>query len=194
MSAIAIKNSSELSDKLNPQKFALWIGMASILMFFGAFTSAYIVKQGAGNWLEYNVPIAFFISTAIILISSLTLHLSYKGYLKGDEQRYKVGLVASLVLGIGFICFQYIGWNEMFAQGVDLKVNVAGSFFYIITGFHAAHVLGGIATLVVANLHAFTLPYEIKQKRKNRFELVLHYWHFVDALWIYLFIFLIIVK
>lgn len=180
--------------RLNPQKFALWVGMASMLMFFGAFTSAYIVKQGAGNWLEFVVPSIFYVSTAALLASSFILHMAFNAYKSGKEQVYKLGLVLSLILGFTFIIMQYLGWQQMFASGVDLKINVAGSFFYIITGSHAAHVIGGITALIVAVIHAFTLPFEVTEFRKNRFELVVHFWHFIDVLWIYLFIFLLFVK
>jgi len=95
------------------------------------------------------------------------------------------------VLGIGFVASQYSGWQDLFALGVDMKANVSGSFFYLITGAHAVHVLAGIACLVVAMIHAFTLKFRYTDRRKNRFELVLHYWHFVGVLWIYLLYFLL---
>ncbi len=179
---------------LNPQLFSLWVGMASIIMLFGAFTSAYIVKQSAGNWLEFAIPMEFYISTALILCSSVTLHLSFGAYNNGEEKKYKSLLILSLGLGIGFIILQYIGWQQLFNMGVDLKINASGSFFYLITGAHAAHVLGGIAALIVAVLHAYTLKFEVKENRINRFRLTAHYWHFVDVLWIYLLIFLLIIK
>ena len=180
--------------RIHPVKFALWLGMASIVMMFGALTSAYLVKQAAGNWLEYKMPAVFYWNTAVILLSSVMLHSSYRAYLKGNERRYKMGLLLSFALGITFVVLQYIGWSQLFSVGVDLKQNVSGSFLYLITGVHALHVLGGIAALFVATFHAFTLKYRVSEKRKNRFELVLHYWHFVDVLWVYLFIFLLISK
>ena len=180
--------------RIHPVKFALWLGMASIVMMFGALTSAYLVKQAAGNWLEYKMPAVFYWNTAVILLSSVMLHSSYRAYLKGNERLYKMGLLLSFALGITFVVLQYIGWSQLFNVGVDLKQNVSGSFLYLITGVHALHVLGGIAALFVATFHAFTLKYRVSEKRKNRFELVLHYWHFVDVLWVYLFIFLLISK
>lgn len=184
----------EKDKRLNPQKFALWVGMASMIMFFGAFTSAYIVKQAAGDWLEFPIPNLFYISTVLLVISSITLHLSYRGYKAQKESNYKLFLVVSFVLGWLFIILQYLGWNELFNMGVDFKANVSGSFFYLISGAHVLHVLGGLAALTVALIHAFSLKFEYKEKRKNRFELVLQYWHFVDVLWIYLFFFLLTTK
>jgi cytochrome c oxidase subunit 3 len=181
-------------NKIHPHKFALWAAMASITMMFGAFTSAYIVKQAAGNWLEFAMPVSFYISTLLIIISSVTLHISFSSFKIGKQSRYKSMLIVSLLLGVAFVIFQYFGWTELYAKGVDLKGNVSGSFFFLISGIHALHVIGGIAALIVATLHAYTLKFNVTEKRINRFDLVLNYWHFVDFLWIYLFIFLIISK
>lgn len=179
---------------INPQKFALWVGMASIIMMFTGWTSAYIVKNAAGNWLEFGLPNMFYYSTAVLIASSVFLHLSFIGYKKQREVSYKGFLVAAFVLGISFVVMQYQGWNQLFTMGVDLKANVAGSFTYLITAAHAVHVLGGIAAIIVALIHAFTLRFRYTEKRKNRFELVLQYWHFVDVLWIYLLLFMLNTK
>lgn len=181
-------------NKIHPHKFALWAAMASITMMFGAFTSAYIVKQAAGNWLEFSMPNQFYISTVVILLSSYTLHSSFRNYKAGNEILYKRLLIASLVLGLLFVVLQYYGWSELYTRGVDLKGNVSGSFFYLLSGIHALHVLGGIAAMIVALIHAFTLKFNITDIRINRFDLVINYWHFVDFLWLYLFIFLLISK
>lgn len=181
-------------NTIHPHKFALWAAMASITMMFGAFTSAYIVKQAAGNWLEFQMPAAFYFSTFVILLSSVTIQLSFRSFLTKKEQHYKLFLLFTLLLGLTFVFLQYIGWTELFKIGVDLKGNVSGSFFYLLSGIHALHVLGGIAALIVAVLHAYTLKFNVSELRKNRFDLVLNYWHFVDFLWLYLFVFLLISK
>ena len=181
-------------NKIHPHKFALWAAMASITMMFGAFTSAYIVKQAAGNWLEFSIPTEFYISTIIILFSSITLHTSFSNFKAGHEAKYKNFLILSLLLGLAFVILQYFGWTELYHRGVDLKGNVSGSFFYLLSGIHALHVLGGIAAMIVALIHAFTLKFNISETRVNRFDLVINYWHFVDFLWLYLFIFLFISK
>ncbi len=192
MTNVALKNNNN-TRRIHPQVFALWMGFLSIIMMFIALTSAYIVKQAAGNWLEFVIPNSFYVSTAVILISSLTLHLSYSSFKKGKEFLYKSMLVVTLILACVFIIMQYKGWFTLFEGGVDMKGNPSGSFFYLITGLHAAHILGGIAALVVALLHAFTLPFKPTEKRRVRFSLVLQYWHFVDILWIYLFTFLLFI-
>jgi cytochrome c oxidase subunit 3 len=161
------------------------------MMMFAALTSAYIVRHAAGNWLEFSLPNMFAYSTMVIIGSSLALHTAYTSYLKGNEKLYKFGVAAALVLGLVFIVLQYAGWLELSANGVDLDTNPSASFVYVISGFHAAHVLGGIAAIIVAVLHAYSLPYKVTAKRKLRFELTLIYWHFVDLLWIYLYLFLL---
>ncbi len=190
MSTVTIKPRNRY--KIHPQKFALWSAMASIIMMFAALTSAFIVRKAAGNWLEFELPSIFYVSTFVILLSSIIMHGSYLAYKRGKAAIYRWGLVLTFLLGITFVVMQYSGWTSLYEIGVELNGNPSGSFFYIISGLHAAHVLGGIAVLFVAISHAFGLSFKISDKRLLRFELSLHYWHFVDFLWIYLLIFLLI--
>jgi cytochrome c oxidase subunit III len=190
--AVAIVNRR---NKIHPWKFALWIGCGSITMMFAAWTSAYVVRQAAGNWLEYKMPNIFFINTAVLLLSSITLHFSYLSFKREKELLYKGLLVLSTILGLGFVVLQYVGWRELYNIGVHLTgehSNASGQFMYVFTSFHAAHVLGGVAVLFIALAHAFVLPFKPTAKRKLRFELTLTYWHFVDILWIYLFSFFLL--
>ncbi len=177
---------------IHPPLFALWAAMGSMVMMFGSLTSAYIVRQAAGNWLEFRMPDIFYYSTVVILLSSVTLHGSYWAFRNGKEALYKLLLPLTVILGTVFIIMQYQGWNTLYSIGVALDGNPGGSFFYVISGIHAAHVIGGVFALTVAMLHAFTLKYKPTEKRRRRFQLVLHYWHFVDFLWLYLFLFLLI--
>ena len=94
------------------------------------------------------------------------------------------------VLAILFFVFQYMGWLELSEAGVPFTLNPSGDFVYVISWLHAAHVIGGLTALTVALIHAFGLKFKVTPKRKIRFELTLTYWHFVDFLWVYLFIFL----
>ncbi len=179
-------------SKIHPHKLALWIAIGSIIMMFAAFTSAYVVRRAAGNWLEFKLPDIFMLNTAVIVLSSVTLHLAYTGFKQGKEQRYKTMLIATFVLGLLFVVLQYMGWEALTAIGATFTVNPSSSFIYVISGLHAAHVLGGIAAITVALVHAYVLPYKPTLKRKQRFELVVHYWHFVDVLWVYLMVFFMI--
>lgn len=182
--------SSEYSrSKIHSHKLALWVGIATIIMMFGAFTSAYIVRRAAGNWYEFKLPDIFLYNTLVILASSATLHMAYVSFKKGKEQAYKLLLLATFVLGIAFVILQYQGWVALTAMGATFTTNPSTSFIYVISGVHAAHVLGGVAALIVALAHAYILPFKPTLRRKLRFELVLNYWHFVDILWVYLIVF-----
>ena len=185
-----LENTVYSRNKIHPQKFALLVSCASVVMLFAALTSAYVVRQAAGNWLEFPMPVLFLYSTLTLIVSSFTLHFSYKGFLAGYVKLYKYLLLLSFVLGILFIYLQYQGWMALVAMGVELGTNPSGSFLYVLSGLHAAHILGGLAAVFVAILHAFILPYEVSAKRKLRFEMTQIYWHFVDVLWIYLIVFL----
>jgi len=188
----AISSPEYNRSKIHPQKFALWVGIGSIIMMFAAFTSAYVVRRSGGNWLEFRLPDIFFVNTAVIVLSSVTLHFSYTAFKKGNEKWYKGLLVTTFVLGILFVILQYAGWQAMNDIGATFTVNPSSSFIYVISGLHAAHVLGGIATLVVALVHAYVLPFKPTIRRRQRFELVCHYWHFVDVLWVYLIFFFMV--
>ncbi len=184
------KVSGELkSAGLEPALFAMWIGIGSIVMMFAAFTSAYVVRQAQGNWLEFRLPEWFFLSTVVILLSSLTMHYSYKQFLKGNTPVYRSLYLATFVLGLLFVVTQYLGWNAMQSGGVELTGNPSGSFVYVISGVHVLHVLGGMAALAVGVAKSWLLPHRITKKRITRFKMMAHYWHFVDVLWIYLLLF-----
>lgn len=176
-------------SKIHPKKFALWAACASIMMMFAAFTSAYIVRQAAGNWLEFRLPDIFYFNTLVILLSSVTLHSSYIAFKKGKQGLYKGLLGATFLLGLAFLVLQYQGWVTLSEIGVPLKTNPSGDFIYVISGVHAAHILGGIAALTVALITAFFMKFKVTPARKLRFEMTLTYWHFVDFLWVYLLVF-----
>ncbi len=179
-------------SRIDSRKFALLVACASIMMMFAAFTSAYIVRQAAGNWLEFRLPDVFYVSTVVLLLSSIALHASYTAFRQEREKAYQLFLATAFIFGLAFLVLQYQGWLALQDIGVGLTTNPSGSFVYVISGVHAAHILGGLAVLAVAMLHAFVLPFKVTKGRKLRFELTSIYWHFVDFLWIYLLIFLIL--
>jgi cytochrome c oxidase subunit III len=181
-----LAKSTYSQNKIHPLKMTLWVAIGAIIMMFAAFTSAFIVRRAAGNWYEFKLPELFFLNTVVIVLSSLTLHLSYTSFKKGQERMYKGMLIATFVLGLLFVVLQYLGWQAMYDMGATLTVNPSSAFIVLISGTHAAHVLGGIAALAMALIHAFYLPYKPTPRRQLRFELVVQYWHFVDILWVYL--------
>jgi len=179
---------------MHSKRFGLWIGLGSITMMFVALTSAYIVRRSAGNWMDFRLPNMFFISTIVILASSIALEMSYRSFVAHKEQVYKLWLFISLLLGLMFCVTQYWGWQQLYNIGIPLTGNPSGSFIYAISALHVAHVAGGILAISMAIYHAFTLPFFVSGERQNRFKMVLHYWHYVDILWIYLLLFFLIFR
>jgi cytochrome c oxidase subunit 3 len=184
--SLVIADNQPTRNRIHPKKFALWVACASITMMFAAFTSAYIVRQAAGNWLEFELPNLFFLNTITIVLSSAALQASYFSFKRGNKQGYRLLLGLTFLLGMAFVVLQYMGWEALTEMGVMLDGNPSGSFIYVISGVHAAHVVGGMGALIVALLHAYILPFKPTARRKLRFELVLTYWHFVGILWLYL--------
>ncbi|MEM6321164.1 MAG: cytochrome c oxidase subunit 3 [Bacteroidota bacterium] len=187
--AVTEENNLNSRSKIHSMKLALLIGCASIIMMFAGLTSAYIVRRAGGNWLEFRLPNIFFINTVVMLLSSIAIHSAYIFFKRGNETLYKGLLGVSFILGLAFVVLQYKGWLDLTEIGVELTGNPAGSFIYVISGIHAAHVLGGLAAILIAMIQAFALKYKVTKRRKLRFELTLIYWHFVDFLWIYLLVF-----
>ena len=180
------------NSKIHPHRFALWVGIGSIIMMFAGLTSAYVVRRAAGMWLEFKLPDLFLYSTLVIMLSSITMHISYSAFKKGEEKKYKTFLIATFLLGIIFVSTQYAGWVALNEMGATITANPSSSFIYVISGLHAAHVLGGVAALAYAMVHAYVLPFNPIPKRVNRYNLIVNYWHFVDILWVYLFIFFMV--
>ena len=154
-------------SQLHSKKFGLWIGLASITMMFVALTSAYIVRRSGGNWQEFRLPNMFFISTVVIIFSSMALELSYRSFLANKAKVYRLWLGITLVLGILFCIAQYFGWQQLYESGIALNGNPSGSFIYAISGLHVAHVCGGILALSMAAYHAFTLPFFVSDEAKK---------------------------
>lgn len=176
-------------NKIHPKKFALWVACASMSMLFAALTSAYMVRQAAGNWLEFPLPNIFFVNTAVIILSSVTLHAAYIAFKSEREQTFKGLLIMSLILGIAFVVLQFQGWEVLAANGIPLKLNPSGDFVYALSWIHLAHLLGGIAAILIAVIVALSRPFKKTPARQLRLEMTLTYWHFVDGLWLYLMIF-----
>lgn len=176
---------------LHPQKMVMAIGIAGLVMMFAALTSAYLVRRASGNWLEFPMPSIFIVSTVVLVVSSLTIQLSYRFFTKGNETGYKGLLVLTALLGVAFIVLQYKGWMYLVGMNVTLQTNPSSSFLFVISGLHAAHVIAGLGALLMALIHAYILPFKATEKRKHRFSLTLIFWHFLDLLWLYLFLFLL---
>lgn len=183
-------NNGQKGKGTHPHKFTLWVGIASIIMTFAGLTSAFIVKKNAPGWSTTEVPIIFLYTTIIIVASSVTVHLSLKAFRERNMLRYRSLITITAILGLLFIVGQYVGFNQMWNQGITFEGAGAAQFLYIIFGLHALHVLGGAIALFVIFFRAFSS----KTRRYNIIpvEVVSTYWHFVDVLWVYLYIFFLI--
>lgn len=181
---------SEQKRKIHPHKFTLWVAIGSILMMFAGLTSAYIVKRSQASWLMIEIPMMFWYSTATILASSVTVQLALKALKKREMINYKRLLLVTAVLGVLFIVLQVVGFRQFAAQDIRLigaGSNASYSFLLAISGLHGVHVLGGVVALVVIAIRA--LNSSTRSYSTVPLEIAATYWHFVDALWIYLFIF-----
>ncbi|CAL2102456.1 Alternative cytochrome c oxidase polypeptide CoxO [Tenacibaculum sp. 190130A14a] len=176
--------------KRKSAKPMLWISMISMVMFFAGLTSAYIVSQKREDWVSFDLPDAFYISTVLIVLSSLTLYLSQNFLKKNNWNLSFMLLITTLVLGLGFVWYQYVGFNELRAAGLYFtgpESTVSTSFIIGITFMHVLHLLGGVIVLLVVIYNHFKKKYSSTDMLG--FELGAIFWHFVDLLWILLFLF-----
>ncbi|HLX90747.1 MAG TPA: cytochrome c oxidase subunit 3 [Puia sp.] len=182
-----VKPVNEQRKKIHPHKFAMWVGIGSIIMMFAGLTSAYIVKRDQPGWTTFDIPRTFWYSTLAILVSSLTMQMSLKAFKERQMQLYRLVISATLFLGCLFILLQWLSFRQIWKTGITLKGSGAGQFLYVIAGLHAVHVFGGIIALLVTFIRAFG----VRKRSYNSIplEVVTTYWHFVDLLWLYLFIF-----
>lgn len=174
---------------VNKWKFITWLFIITIVMLFASQTSAYLVRRAEGNWTEFDLPNIFWTSSVVLLISSICMHMAYLSAKKDQFTKLKLYISLAFGLGLAFLVMQYMGWQELQDGGIYLKGNPSGSFMYILTGLHGFHLITGMAVL----LYSFIAVYMKKVHSKNliQIEVCATYWHFLDFLWIYLFIFLI---
>lgn len=169
----------------------LYIGIISIIMLFAGLTSAYVVRANNGNWLVFNLPDIAIISTGIIVTSSLTMLMAQRAIKKNNYQLTSIALFLTLALGIAFFYTQVEAWRQLTAQGiyfVGKYANAAGSFLYFIALIHMFHMVGGIIALIVSLTKSLLKKYSSADYLG--IELTAIYWHFLDLLWVYLFLFL----
>ena len=195
MSSIALSGKMDKKEyDLRRKKAAkplLWLGMVSICMIFAGLTSYAIVAYSSGKWIPIKVPSMFTVSTILILVSSIPMHWAFLSAKKNKFNRVRLGIILTLILGIAFSFSQYSAWTQLFKQGIVFagsKSYISGSLMYLLSFLHLLHLLGGL----------ICLTYGYFKSRKNKYnsnnflglQLISIYWHFLDGLWIYLFLFL----
>ncbi|MGZ5242682.1 MAG: cytochrome c oxidase subunit 3 [Bacteroidia bacterium] len=175
---------------MNPSKFTLWLFLVTVGMLFAAFTSAMIVGRedamATGKWQAFNIPVTFTISTIIIVLSSVSMQWAYITASKNELENNRKALWITLFLGVAFVFTQIQGYDALVADNVFLSgSNRGASFFYVITGVHLLHIIGGILILLATLFSAYR--YRVHSKNLLRINLCTTYWHFIGVLWVYLF-------
>jgi cytochrome c oxidase subunit 3 len=182
-------------EKLNlqPKKFNMWLFMITSFMLFAAFTSGFIVyAQGsADKGIKIILPQAFIYSTIIILLSSGSMYLAYRAAKQLQVNRQRQYLWLTIFLGVAFFCMQFYAWTVLVKMGVYLiNPNASQSFIYIFTGVHLVHILAGLVLVINSLVSSYRNSPPVKSL--FRLEMASIFWHFVDILWIYLYVFLLL--
>ena len=190
-----ILNQEYIVAKKKSAKPMLWVSMISMVMFFAGLTSAYVISMKREDWVAFDLPQAFYISTILIVASSITLLLSQRFLKQNKRQLSLIMVVVTLFLGIGFVWQQYVGFNQLKSIGLFFtgpESTVSTSFIIGISFMHVLHIIAGLVVLFVVIYNHF--KYKYNSDDMLGFELGAIFWHFVDLLWIYLFLFFSFIK
>jgi cytochrome c oxidase subunit 3 len=193
---MSILDKTEEEKNIRAKKMMLWFGMISMAMMFAGLTSAYVVSKSRPDWIEnFQLPQAFFISTVAIVLSSVTFHLAKNAIKKANRKKGTMLLVLTLVLGLAFVFFQFEGFSQVIESGyyfTGSESTITTSFLYAIVFTHILHVIGGLIVLFVVIYNHFKEKY--KPNKTLGLELGVTFWHFLDALWVYLILFFYFVR
>lgn len=183
----------ELQQSRKAKKFNLWLGMIGMFMMFAALSSGFIVYTASGvdKGIKTTLPQAFIYSTLFIVLSSITLHFANVAVKNKQYAKQKGLLAATVVLGILFFACQVHSWQVLIDRGIFfLNINASQSFIYVFTGMHLAHIIAGVIVLIRCYVGAVKpIPHG---DNLFRMELATIFWHFLDLLWIYIYVFLLL--
>lgn len=167
----------------------MWMALAAIVMLFAAFTSALVVRKGiSSDWVRTELPTILWLNTVLLVASSATLELSRRSLSAGLAVQFTRWLYATVALGVVFVAGQLTAWRQLAARGVYLASNPSSSFFYLLTATHAVHLLGGILALFYVAFRVGRIA--LDPKGRTAVDVTAMYWHFMDGLWIYIFLLL----
>ncbi|UFH47578.1 cytochrome c oxidase subunit 3 [Flavobacterium galactosidilyticum] len=177
-------------------KLILLFSMVSMTMMFGGLTSAFVVSKSRVDWLkDFQLPSAFYISTIAIIGCSLTFYLAKKAIMKNNRAKTTVFLLSTLFLGLLFVVLQFVGFRQIVDAGYYFTgsgSSITSTFLYVVTIVHLIHLAGGVIALLIIIYNHFKQKYNSAQTLG--IELGAMYWHFLDLLWVYLFLFLYFFK
>ncbi|MBX0290757.1 cytochrome c oxidase subunit 3 [Hymenobacter sp. HSC-4F20] len=186
-------NTKQPATGIHPLRFVLVLMMVSIFMIFAAYTSAYIVRRNEGNWLEFNLPFGFLITTLILAASSISVQWAWFAARKDELTQVRTALLVTTVLGVAFLIGQWQMWEQLVGQRIffaGTDANPSGSFLYVLTGVHAFHLLTGLIFLLIVLRKSFN--YQVHSRQMLSIGNVTIYWHYLGALWLYLYLFLLL--
>jgi cytochrome c oxidase subunit 3 len=181
---------SHSSFPISKQQLGLWVLLTAVIMLFAGLTSAYIVLRGVPAWQNIQLPSLLWPNTVILLLSSITIEISQRAIRRNQIAGMKRWLAISAVLGLMFVVGQLAAWRQLVNSGVYLPSTLQSSFFYILTGLHGIHIAGGIVALGFVMFRAANNRLTIFNHQP--LKLCATYWHFMDGLWLYLFVLLLL--
>ncbi len=172
------------SDRRQVNRLGLFVGLGGITMLFAAFTSAYIVRSGGGDWVALELPPVVWLGTGLLIGSSLTLELARRAWERGILASFRSWSALTLALGAGFLGAQFASWNALTEAGIHLQSHPKSSFFFVLTGVHGAHLIAGVVALLA--LFGMAVAGRLVPGRSDAPTLTAIYWHFMGGLWLYL--------
>jgi len=183
-----VMDPKETQFNVHPKKFTFWLFLVTVTMLFAAFTSAYVVRRAEGHWYTFELPQIFNWSVLTVIIGSVLMQWAYQAAKKDKLGSTQTGLVLTLLTGIGFLVNQTLGWLSMVNRGIYYVGNPSESFIYVISFMHALHVIAALILLGVTTVLAYR--YKVHSKNLLTINICTTFWHFLAALWLYLFVFL----
>jgi cytochrome c oxidase subunit III len=188
---------NRFTKRREPFNFMLWLGMAGSALIFLTLLGIYLLRKMGADWQQIPLPRLFLVSTAVIVVSSLTLHAANAALRQDRFPHYRLLTALTLLLGVLFVSLQLLGWQQLIEANLTMRKNPSVGFIYLISGLHVLHILGGIGALGWAfyqSLKNFTyidsFVFSVNPPNQLKIRLITLYWHFVDVLWLVLFGFL----
>ena len=186
------------TKRREPLNFLLWLGIGGSVLAFSVLLTIYIIRKEGPSWQLTTLPGVFWLSTLAVSLSSVTLHEANRAFQTEQFPLYRTGMASTFFLGLLFVILQAWGWLSLHEQGLLMHNNTAVGFVYVLSGLHLAHILGGLFFLgkyfreaLIHKSYVDAFVYSVNPPNRLKLKLITTYWHFVDVLWLALFLFLL---